>query len=498
MSVKGSVAATVASRAYLIVVGIVMLPLYLRQLGPEAYGLIALFFVLQVWFQLLDFGLTPTLARQGARQRAGALSALDFRLLLRSLEGVLLAVSVLAGLTLFLGAEAIAQRWLKVEFLATQEVASSLKTMAFCVSLRLLGDLYRGAISGFERMAWLAGFNAGFGTLRLVLVLPFLAWAGNSPTNFFAFQLAVLLLEAVCLAIKAHALVPAIGETATPWRLEPIHKVFTFSLVMSLASLVWTTLSQLDKLLLSGLLSLAQYGEFSLAVAAAAGVMVVSGSLTEVLLPRMTHLHAEGAQQALTVLYRRATQWAGISAWSIAFVLALHAETVLWVWTGDADLAARAAPVLSLYALGNAALAVGAFPYYLQFAEGRLRLHLIGTALTAALLLPCVIWASSRFGSVGAASVWLGVNLLYLLLWTPVAHARFLPRTHWRWLGADVAPVAVLAGATAVACLALPWPEGRLSAGAMLLGVLLLTLTIGAGGSSWARATLLQAMRRIG
>jgi O-antigen/teichoic acid export membrane protein len=285
MSVRGSVAATLASRVYLTIVSLLMLPVYLQHMGAEAYGLVALFFVLQIWFQLLDLGLTPTMAREAARHRAGALSGEDFLLLLRSLEGVFLVVSAGAGLALFLGAPHLAQGWLKIERLSAQEVAHSLQMMALCIALKLLGELYRGVVSGFERMAWLAGFNALFGSVRLVLVVPFLGWMGSSPSNFFGFQLAAMALETGVLVAQAYRLAPRAGAGGTPWRTGPIRKVFAFSLVMSLASLVWVTLSQVDKLLLSGLLPLAEYGEFSLAVAAAAGVLVVSGSLADVLMP---------------------------------------------------------------------------------------------------------------------------------------------------------------------------------------------------------------------
>lgn len=490
MSVKGSVAATLASRGYLTIVALLMLPVYLRHMGVEAYGLVALFFVLQIWFQLLDVGLTPTMARETARYRAGDHSATDFRLLMRSLEGVFLLVSTVAAAVLFLGADDLAKGWLKPGRLSTLEVSSSLRMMALCIALKLLGELYRGVISGFERLAWLAGFNAVFGTLRLVLVIPFLAWLGASPSNFFSFQLAAMSLETLVLIVQAYRLVPRAESGGTPWRLGPIRKVFAFSVVMSLVSLVWVTLSQVDKLLLSGLLSLAEYGEFSLAAAAAAGVLLVSGSLTDVLLPRMTRLHAQGGRAALTPLYRRASQWASISAWSVACVLAFHADRVLWIWTGDAALAARAAPVLSLYALGNAALAVGGLPYYLQFAEGRLRLHLVGTTLMVAILLPCMVWATGRYGGTGAAGAWLSANVLYLLFWTPVAHARFLPRLHWRWMAQDVLPMSVLAAGTAATCQWLPWPSGRVGAGILLLCVSAVVLLTSAGGSSWVRGAL--------
>ena len=490
MSVKTNAVATVASRVYLAAISLVMLPFYIREMGLEVYGLVALFLSLQVWFQLLDVGLTPTMARESARHRAGALSAHAFRVLLRSMEGVFLGLAALAGLALFGGADFIAAHWLKVDRLTHHDVVSSLRMMAICIALKLMGELYRGTLSGFERLVWLAGFNSFFGTMRWVLVVPYMAWVGSSPVHFFGFQLAVAIFETLVLGAHAYRLLPRASTGRTPWRAGPLREVLGFSVVMSLASVVWITLSQLDKLLLAGLLSLADFGAFSLAAAAAGGVLLVSSSLTEVLLPRLTRLHTEGLPSARTALYRRATQLASGASWSVASVLAVHAHHALWVWTGDATLAAQAAPMLTLYALGNATLAVGALPYYLQFAEGRLRLHLVGTSLMVVVMLPCLVWATSRFGGVGAAGVWLGVNMLYLLLWTPVAHSRFLPGLHWRWLFEDVLPVAGLAAATALACAWLPWPAGRAGAGVVLVGVSLLVLLASACGSSWCRAAV--------
>jgi O-antigen/teichoic acid export membrane protein len=176
--------------------------------------------------------------------------------------------------------------------------------------------------------------------------------------------------------------------------------------------------------------------------------------------------------------------------WPVTGILAVQAERVMWIWTGDAQLAAQAAPVLSLYALGNGLMAIGAFPYYLQFAKGQLRLHLLGTALFVAVLLPCMILAVDRFGALGAAWTWLLVNILYFVAWTPVAHARYATGLHVRWLIRDVVPIAMCAFAAALASLWLPWPEHRLLAGLQLLLISGLVLMAGAVGSSWLRAKM--------
>jgi len=53
-------------------IGLAFVPVYIDYLGIEAYGLIGVFAILQAWLALLDFGMTPTLAREMSRFSAGA------------------------------------------------------------------------------------------------------------------------------------------------------------------------------------------------------------------------------------------------------------------------------------------------------------------------------------------------------------------------------------------------------------------------------------------
>ncbi len=79
MSLKSNIAAGYASQLWTALIGIVLMPLYLKYMGSEAYGLVGFFVMLQAIFIMLDLGLTPTVAREAARYYGGALKALAFR-----------------------------------------------------------------------------------------------------------------------------------------------------------------------------------------------------------------------------------------------------------------------------------------------------------------------------------------------------------------------------------------------------------------------------------
>jgi hypothetical protein len=66
--------------------------------------------------------------------------------------------------------------------------------------------------------------------------------------------------------------------------------------------------------------------------------------------------------------------------------------------------------------------------------------------------IPAAVWASLRFGTVGAGIVWLLGNLLFLLLWVPLIHRRLLSRDERHGLGLQawlrIGVLAVLLAAT--------------------------------------------------
>jgi O-antigen/teichoic acid export membrane protein len=439
MSLKRNILANYVSQLYVTIIGIVMVPLYITYMGAEAYGLVGFFAMLQAWFALLDMGLTPTMARETARFNGGATDALSYLRLVRALEGVFLVIAMTGGLSLYVASNYIANDWLNASKLPVTEVRGSLELMAIIIALRWMCGLYRGAISGSERLVWLSGYNSAIATLRFVMVLPVLMYVGTSPTVFFKFQCIVAVLELAGLLFYAYNMLPAIPEgTRLPWQWAPLKPVLKFSITIAFTSSVWVLITQTDKLLLSKMLPLAEYGYFTLAVLVASGVMLISGPISNALLPRMSRLEAEGDHAGLICLYRNATQFVAVVAGAASFTVAFCAESLLWVWTGDRELAQQAAPILKLYALGNGVLAVAAFPYYLQYAKGDLRLHLIGNAVFVVLLIPAIIWAASQYGGVGAGWVWLGMNLMSFVVWLPLVHRKYAPGLNFKWYLEDI------------------------------------------------------------
>jgi O-antigen/teichoic acid export membrane protein len=430
VSLRRHIAANYASQIYVAGVGILVTPLYLRAMGVESYGLIGFFAALQVWFLLLDAGLSPAVAREIARYVGGAPDAMPTRQLLRKVELLFLALAAVGTAALALCAEAIAVHWLRVQSLAVDDVVTSVRWMAFTVGLRLLASLYRAVVTGYERLGWLSAFNAIAASARAFAALPALAWLGATPQVYFGVQLVVAVIEVAVLAHVAHKLVRQAHRPTQEGEVR-LRQLGRFSGSVAITTLLNVCLGQSDRLLLSTLLSLPDYATFMLATLAASAISLASGPLGSVFMPRLARLASTEDPQALLDTYRLTLRLMAAVVFPAALTMAWQAQSLVWAWTGNQAVAVQAAPILALYAIGNALAAIAMPPYLLQFALGRLRWHVLGSLVFIGLLIPGQWILTVHHGAHGAGAFWIAVNLAWLLAWLPWVHRRLLPGVRW-------------------------------------------------------------------
>lgn len=480
------------AQAYVALIGIVLMPLYLKYLGAESFGLIGIFLMLQAWLQLLDLGLSPTLSREMSRYRAGALDIDSIWQRLRSLEWLFALVAVVITAVFVLLRERIVHDWFAFEQLQPDEVTACFVAMVLAAALRWLTGLYRSALTGLERQTWVNGAGVLFSTLKFVAVLPLLIYWSSAPLTFFSYQVVAGIIELMAYRWRIYRVLPGVPATFfAKW--EALREMLPMAGAMGSLTGIWIFLTQIDKLVLSSILPLEEYGHFTLAVALAGSILAMIPPLTQVLQPRMTILVSQGADEALQHLYRIASQATTIMFVSVGGGVALFAQPLLLAWTGDEAVAQSVAPILFWYGLANAMIGVLILPYMLQFAHGQLRLHIIGNVLLALTLLPMLVYASLTYGAIGAGVTLLLARIVFLVFWVPLVHKKFMPDLVITWPLRDIAPVmlAVL-GVLSLAYIIFPDSLGRVATFVLIAAVVIVALLAGLLSGSLTRGLLMQ------
>lgn len=461
--------ANALGQAWSALMALAFVPLYVRWLGIEAYGLIGLYAVLWAWLTLLNLGMTPTLNREMARFTAGAHTPQSIRDLLRSLELACLVLALVAALAVWGSSGWIAHHWVEPQELSRQAVADAIAVMSLLVGLRFCEGIYHGALLGLQRQVWLNVVAAALATLRHAGALGVLVWIEPSLRAFFLWQAAISLLSLAVLAAGVYAALP---RAAARFSRQALAQVWRFSGGMVVIGVLALLLTQVDKMLLSKLLPLQAFGYYALAAAVSAALLMIVGPIVRAVYPRMVELAARNDTSALADVYHHGAQMITVATAPAMLVLCVFAREVMAVWSGDDQLAANVAPILSTLAIGSFLNGMMWLPYHGQLAHGWTRLAIAVNTVAVTLLVPTIFWVVPRHGAVGAAWVWVALNAGYVLITIQLMHRRILRGEKWRWYHADLAwPLAGAAAIVLAASALRPEPEaGRGLWIAFLLG----------------------------
>ncbi len=475
---KKNTIANYLGQGWTALMGLVFIPVYIRYLGVEAWGLVGFMSMMQAWFILLDMGLTPTLSREMARFQAGEHSAQSIRDLLRSLEMIYGGVAVAVVGTVWLIAPWVAVHWLSAAQLTTASVAQAIGMMGLVLATRMVEQVYRGAIQGLQQQVWLNGAQSVLTTLRWAGAIGVLAWVDNSIEAFFWWQGLVSLLTVVILARKTYHWLPH-GERQARFDLDAMVRIRRFAGGMAATTLLALLLTQVDKLLLSKLVSLEDFGYYTLAASVASALYLLAIPIVTALSPRLTELVAKSEHQVLIDTYHQASQWLATVLIPVALVMAAFAEPLLYVWTGNVSLTQKAGPLLALLALGTLLHGFMYVPYTMQLAHGWTGCAIRVNILAVCFIVPAVMWSLPRYGAIGAAWAWLALTAGSMLIGVHFMHRRLLPGEKWRWYVDAVFKPLVIGSLTVLAVRQwIPLPDDRAPLGAALIGVGLFVMVV--------------------
>lgn len=495
-SVKRNLAANFVGNAWTSLLTLGLVPAYIHFLGIEAYGLIGIFVTLTGLLALLDLGLGNTVNRETARLAVREGTAQEMRDLVRTLEIPYWAVGVMIASIVVAASPLLAYRWVRPENLAPTTVLTAFVIMGLSIAVQWPLSFYSGALLGLQRQVLLNSINVAMATARGLGALAIIWLLSPTLEAFFVWQGVIGAAHTAVAAALLWRSLPA-GSRRARFHLEILKRVWRFAAGVTGIALVSTILTQADKVILSRMLSLENFGYYVLAGTAAMSLLKLTGPVYHAIYPRFTNLVELGAIGELASLYHRSAQLLSVLVLPAAAVLALNSRELLLVWTQSATTAANTHVLVSILVAGTALNAIMHTPYALQLASGWTRLALMANSIAVVLLIPLMIILTLRFGAVGAASVWVVLNTGYVIISIQVMHRRLLVGHMRRWYLQDVgAPLTAAVLVAGAARLLLPVPNGSVPAVAFLFSVGLAALAGSAAVTTVTRRALADVFAR--
>jgi O-antigen/teichoic acid export membrane protein len=386
---------------------------------------------------ILDLGLSQAMNREMARLSVDQENAKLMADTARTLELVYWLIALGVAAVIILLSDFIAYHWLNPEQLSRSSLRQALWIMALVIGLRWPVAVYTGGLNGLQRQVLVNLLWSGFATLQGAGALMILWLVEPSIQAFFLWQALIALLQVLALRValwRSGSLKRSRGR----FRKEVLRNIWRFAAGMSGIALASTILTQLDKVLLSKMLSLADFGYYTFAATVAGVIFRIIGPVFTAYYPRLTELVSRDDQLGLVKTYHQGCQLMAIAILPSAFVLALFSKEILELWTRNSDIATHSFLLVSLLVVGNSLNGLMHIPYALQLAHGWTKLAFYQNVIAVIALVPAIYLATLEWGGVGAAVVWVILNSSYFLISIQLMHRRILMSEKWYWYWNDV------------------------------------------------------------
>src|SRR5579884_1071034 len=459
--VSRNILANLIGNGWTALLALAMVPLYVHLLGLQQYGIVGFYTALQTLVVLLDLGISTTLNRTLARLSAYPDSGQQMRDVVRTLEMPYWAAAGLICVPMAAASPLIADGWFRSHHISTATLQQALLLMGFAMALQFPFALYSGGLLGLRRQVLLNVIMVAVGTLRAIGAVAILGLVSPTIQAFLIWQVVTSLLLSALTGVALWRSLP--HSTLQPaFRREILRTSAGFALRIFAMSVLALIVVQGPRLEVSRLVSLKEFGYFTIATVLVSGLGLVVVPVYSAVFPRLTQLAELTQQQVMARLYHDGAQMVSALVLPAACTLVVYAPQVLYVWTGRSGVAAGAGTPLAFLAAGSAVNAMMYIPQALQLAHGWTRLTIgLGTAMVA-IALPCTFILTERYGISGAAFTWLATNAAALPVDLWLTHRRFLPGHLIRWFRVDVLPTtAVSTGVALLFRLALPGSPNR-------------------------------------
>jgi O-antigen/teichoic acid export membrane protein len=411
----------------------VFTPLYIAILGVEAYGLIGFYAALLGVCSFADAGLTALLGREMAR--CGAREHMDGRSqrnLVRTVETIYLLPAGGVALAIYCGSRLLGDHWLTVDALDPLVVRRSIQLMGLAIALHLPAFMYHGGLSGLERQLVSNGVQVSIGLLRGVGGVLVLVFLSSTVTAFFTWQVLVNLLHLMATrALLVHQL-PKSRERAR-FDAGMMRGVWRYAAGIAAISLSSMVLLQADKLVVSNLLSLTEFGYYGIAVAFATVPSAFSQPISAAVFPRLTRLYAAGNEAGLGSLYHRASQFSAAVVLPIGVTMTMFSWEIISFWTASPRNADKTSLVAGLLVIGSTFLALQVLPHTLALSSAWTRLGLGVAVISGVFYVPAAMVLVGMMGLVGAGVAWVALNLVNFTVYTALLHRRLVRGQLARW-----------------------------------------------------------------
>jgi len=406
------VALNYGSQAWVALMGLLFVPLYIRFLGNEAYGLIGFFTAVSVLLHTISMGIVPTLTREMTKIGDGTGKDKNILDLKFTFELSAIIGSVGIFLLFYFLSDFIAKDWLKPDNISSSIVVHAVQLMGLIISIRLVEAVYRSSLIGLGQISSFAIVSSSMATLRGVGAIIVLYFTDGSLLAFFSWNFITTFATLVILKVLVTKILKPLDVTGN-FSIASLAKVKRFALGMMVVSVTGSIYSQVDKFILSGLMPLGQYGGYIISANLAAVIFMAVSPLTQAIFPELSKFYFNNKRDDFKQLYIWSIKLVVLLSGSMGFCMVFNASEVLEIWTGNSSINPLLEMVFVLLCISSVFNSLSWIPQQAQFAFGQTSTTVKINLTLFFVLLSLLPYTYANFDALGCAALVLLSNIGY-------------------------------------------------------------------------------------
>ncbi len=398
-----------------LLVALFAIPILIRDLGTDRFGILTLAWVIIGYFSLFDLGLGRALTQLVAQRLARSEDVEGLPTLIWTSLSLMFALGLLGAAIVALLAPWLVHNILKIPVLLQPESLAAFYLLAASIPVVIVTTGFRGVLEAQQRFDLSNSVRVPMGIFTYVgpvVVLPF-------SRNLFWIVAALFVGRVVGCLVYA-----GVSFRVTPGRVgrlgtDPgvVGPLLRFGGWMTVSNVVGPLMTYMDRLLISALISVTAVAYYATPYEMVTKLVVVAVALAGVLFPAFAASFAADRRRA-RILFERAVKYLFLLLFPATLVIVTLAPEGVTVWLGK-GFAAHSTHVLQWLAAGVLFNSMAQVPFALIQGAGKAgwtaKLHLAEIPFYLAGLW----WLLGILGIEGAAIAWAartGIDMIALFV----------------------------------------------------------------------------------
>jgi len=384
-----------------LLVALVTIPVIIKGLGAERFGVLALVWILISYIGLFDLGLSRALIKL-ISEKLGAGQEDEIPPLIWTGLSVMCFTGVLVG-----GVSAVLLPWLvkdvlNIPLMLQKETLDAFYLIAVFVPIIVLSIALRGILDAHQRFDLTNTVRIPLGIftfLAPVLVLPF----SVSLFHIVALILAGRMLACIVQAAFCFHIVPALGREIV-FQKKMVGVLIKFGGWMTLTNIISPIMIYVDRFFISGIISVTAVAYYATPGEIVTKLTLVSGAMMAVFFPAFSCVYVQDKNNAAQ-LFATGVKYVFLIIFPLSLFIVLLSYEGLNLWLGP-EFAEKSTMVMQVLSSGVLFLCLGQVPYALIQGAGRPDITGIIHLVEIPFYLAALFLLTTAYGIKGASIAW--------------------------------------------------------------------------------------------